>query len=76
MLAIVAATSTLAFQGTPASASPLGLVGTPHLMKALGSTTAAAPAAQAPLTYQTANGPVESAPVVYLVFWGVQSQVG
>jgi len=31
--------------------------------------TAAAPGA-VPLTYQTANAPVESPPVVYLVFWG------
>jgi serine protease len=28
------------------------------------------------MTYQSANGPVENAPVVYLVFWGVQWQVG
>lgn len=28
------------------------------------------------LTYQSANAPVETAPVVYLIFWGVQWQVG
>lgn len=75
LLAIAAAASTLALPGAQASASPIGLVGVPHLMKPAGSTAAAA-AAQAPLTYQTAGAPVESAPVVYLVFWGEQWQLG
>jgi serine protease len=31
---------------------------------------------QPPLQYQSTNGPVETAPVVYLVFWGEQWAVG
>ena len=75
MIALIGASAALALQSAPASASPIGLVGTPHLMKAVGATTTAQ-AAQAPLTYQSANAPIESAPTVYLVFWGAQWQVG
>jgi len=74
LVAVAAAIATLALQSAPTAASPLGLVGTPHLMHSIGA--AAAASGQSPLTYQSANAPVESAPVVYLDFWGAQWQVG
>ena len=77
LLAVAATTALVAVQGTPVSASPLGEVGLPHLMRSLDSaSTTAAASAQAPLTYQSAGAPVESPPTVYLDFWGVQWQVG
>ena len=59
-----------------ASSSTQALGGLPHLMRSLNSGAAAAASSQSPLTYQTANAPIESGPKVYLVFWGTQWQVG
>lgn len=76
LLVVAATTAALAAQGTASAASPIGQVGLPHVMAGLDAASSTAAAAQAPLTYQSAGAPVESAPTVYLVFWGVQWQVG
>ena len=77
-LALAGAAATVTLHGLPASASSLALDGVPHIMQTAHQAHAgtAAPSSAVPLTYQTANGPVESPPVVYLVFWGAQWQVG
>ena len=61
-----------------AAAQTSTLAGVPHFMATVGSAAHAATAASGsgPLTYQTAAAPVESAPTLYLVFWGAQWQVG
>lgn len=51
----------------------------PHFMKSINASgpSGAPPAGPSnPLIYQTANAPVETTAQVYLIFWGVQWQVG
>ena len=69
------ALAALLASSVPAAAGSQTLVGLPHLM-AQSSSPAAAAASQPPLTYQTSNAPVESGPVIYLVFWGEQWKLG
>ena len=62
--------------GIPAASAPSHVAsGAIHEMRTI-ETTASAAAGQPPLTYQTANAPVETAPVVYAIFWGQQWQLG
>ena len=75
LLGVAAITTAALVHGSPASASQLGVAGAPHLMQAIGAAAPAAPS-QPLLTYQTAGAPVETAPVVYAVFWGEQWQLG
>ena len=77
--------SLLAFAALVVVATVHGVPGAPtssraasdaiHEMQPIGKTAAVA-AGQPPLTYQTADAPVETAPVIYAVFWGQQWQVG
>jgi hypothetical protein len=79
-LSLAATGAVVTLRGTQAAAATPALDGVPHIMQTVSSEpqvrAAAAASGTVPLTYQTANGPVEAPPVVYLVFWGEQWQVG
>jgi serine protease len=75
----LAATAALPLTQTGAAAPPIGDTSITQYMSIAthGATSGpAAPASVVQLQYQAAGAPIEAKPVAYLIFWGVQWQVG